>query len=241
MKLTSWNIRGLNGPMKYRMIKNMMQQERPHVFFIQETKCNNNTLGSILSRAWPGSHSVAVDASGASGGLAIAWDPQAISITDAHVVHNIIQATFHLTGTNIHGHLTNVYFSQDSMQKIALLNTMEALSSNRTHPLWIMGGDFNMIRKSEEKRGGWAKLDMESTHFKTYIQNNLLIDLPFSNDMHTWNNKCSGSQQIVSKLDCFLISDNAIHIGGDIQASILPLSNGCDLETPPKDPSNSKC
>ena len=42
--------------------------------------------------------------------------------------------------------------------------------------------------------------------------------------MHTWNNKQSGSQQIASKLDRFLISDNAIHLGGDILASILPLS-----------------
>ena len=206
------------------MIKNMIQKERPQVFFIQETKCNSNTLGSILSKSWPGSHSIAVDASGASGGLAIAWDPQAISITDAHAAHNLIQATFHIIGTNIRGHLTNVYFPQDSMQKIVLLNTMEMLNSNRTHPLWITGGDFNMITKSEERRGGCSKLDLDCIHFKNYIQKNWLIDLPFSNGMHTWNNKRSGSQQIASKLDRFLLSDNALHVGGDIQASILPLS-----------------
>ena len=115
MKLTSWNIRGLNVPTKYRMIKNMIQQEIPQVFFIQETKCNSKTLGPILSRAWPRSHSIAVDASEGLGGLAIAWDPQVISITNAHAAHNLIQATVNLIGTNIHGHLTNVYFPQESM------------------------------------------------------------------------------------------------------------------------------
>ena len=43
--------------------------------FLQETKCNSNTLGSILSIAWPRCQSVAVDAEGALGGLAIVWNP----------------------------------------------------------------------------------------------------------------------------------------------------------------------
>ena len=111
MKLTSWNLRGLNSPGKYRMIKNMIKQEQPHIFFMQETKCNSTTLGDILSKAWPRCHSMVVDASGAYGGLTIAWNPQAISLTDFHASHHIIQATFHIIGTNVHGHLTNVYYT----------------------------------------------------------------------------------------------------------------------------------
>lgn len=78
--------------------------------FLQETKCNSSMLGSILSRSWPGFQSVAVDADGASGRLAIVWNPKLIFLHDFHASHNIIQATFHITGTNIHGNLTNVYF-----------------------------------------------------------------------------------------------------------------------------------
>lgn len=92
------------------MIKNMIKQERPQICFLQETKFNSDTLGSILSRAWVRSKSVAVDAFGASGGLTIAWNLQAIALTDIHASHHIIQASFHILGTNIHGHLTNVYF-----------------------------------------------------------------------------------------------------------------------------------
>lgn len=92
------------------MIKNMIKQEQPQIFFLQEMKCNSSTLGQILSKVWPGSRSVAIDASGASGGLAIAWNEQTITLSDFHASHHIIQATFHIIGTNIHGHLTNVYF-----------------------------------------------------------------------------------------------------------------------------------
>ena len=126
-----------------------------------------------------------VDASGALGGLSITWNLQAISLTDFHASHYLIQATFHIIGTNIHGHLTNVYFPQDSLQNITLLNTLEALNSARTHPLWITGGDFNMISKLEEKKGGRVKLDNERNQFRDYIQKNWLIDLPFNNNIYT--------------------------------------------------------
>ena len=81
-----------------------------------------------------------------------------------------------------------------------------------------------MITRLEEKRGGWIKLDCESTHFKNYIHNNRLIDMEFNNGVYTWNKKHADVHQIASRLDRFLISYNAIHLGGDTLASILPLS-----------------
>lgn len=81
-----------------------------------------------------------------------------------------------------------------------------------------------MITKLEEKRGGRAKLDNESIHFKKFIQDNWLIDMAFNNRIYTWNNKQVGVHQIASRLDHFLLSDNAIHLGQDFSASILPFS-----------------
>lgn len=92
---------------------------------------------------------------------------------------------FHLIGTNIHGHLTNVYFPQESTQKIEQLETFNILNAPRTYPLWITGGHFNMITRLEEKLGGKRKLDKESNNFKDYIQHSGLIDLPFNNGIYT--------------------------------------------------------
>lgn len=114
-----------------------------------------------------------------------AWNTQAIALSYIHASHHIIQATFHIISINIHGHLTNVYFPQEASNKITLLDTIEALNFNRVHPLWIIGGDFNMITKLEEKKGGHTKLEQENGHFKEFIQNNLLIDLQFCNGMNT--------------------------------------------------------
>jgi len=48
------------------------------------------------------------------------------------------------------------------------------------------------------------------------------MDIHTSNEVYTWSNKRSGSQHIALRLDHFLISDNAIHLGGDFHASIVP-------------------
>eukprot|EP00253_Pinus_taeda_P028234 PITA_28234 len=221
MKLVSWNIRGLNSPRKLRMLKHMIKKEKPHMCFLQETKCNNTTLGSILAKAWPGCNSVAVDASRASGGLAIAWNLQVITLSDLHAAHHLIHATFHILGSNIHGNVSNVYFPQDAGSKIGLLDTIAALNNSRRYPLWIVAGDFNMITKTEEKLGGRHKLEQEDCHFKDFIQASSLIDMPFCNGTLTWSNRRAGRHQIASKLDRFLLSDNAVHLGGDISSVIL--------------------
>jgi len=51
MKLISWNMRGLNSPSKHRMLKNMIQLEKPAVVFLQETKSTSTTLENILRKA----------------------------------------------------------------------------------------------------------------------------------------------------------------------------------------------
>lgn len=224
MKLISWNIRGLNSPRKGRLLKNMIIQEKPQILFLQETKCNSRVLERTAAKVWPRRLSAAVDSDGASRGLAILWDNQTIRLNNIHANKNFIQATFHIIGTNIHGLLTNVYFPQEAQYKAEILNTLTAINSDRLHPLWISEGDFNMITRLEERRGGKNKGSQEGIPLKEFIQKNWLIDLPFNNGIFTWSNKRAGLHQIASRLDRFLLSDNTIHIGGDFATSILPYS-----------------
>lgn len=165
-----------------------------------------------------------MEAMGALGGLAIIWNDRVITLTNIHASKHFIQAKFHLPGENVHGHLTNVYFPQEATNTVYKLNTLTQINSERSHPLWITGGDFNVITRLEEKIGGRIKLDCESTHLKNYIHNNRIIHMEFNNGVYTWNNKHVDAHQISSRLDKFLISDNIIHLGGYLLASILPLS-----------------
>eukprot|EP00253_Pinus_taeda_P021378 PITA_21378 len=225
MKLISWNIRGLNSPKKGRLLKNMLMQEKPNILFVQETKCNMTFLAKIVVKVWPGGQISTADARGASGGLAILWDSRIIQLNNIHANKHFIQATFHLLGTNTHGHITNVYFPQDPQLKAEVLDHLTALNSNRQYPLWIAGGDFNMITRTEEKQGGRDIGIRDGQLLKDFVRSNWLIDLPSNNGIFTWTNKREGIHQIASRLDRFLISDNAPYLGGDIISSILPISS----------------
>ena len=101
---------------------------------------------------------------------------------------------------------------------------MSDLNKERPYPLWISGGDFNMIANMEEKKGGRDRTNSDGNLLKNFIINNWLIDIPTSNGIFTWTNKREGIQQIASRLDRFLISDNATYVGGDFSATILPFS-----------------
>lgn len=224
MKLISWNIRGLNSPKTGRILKNMLKQEKPSILVLQEMKCSSTVLERIAAEAWPGGLVIAVDAQGASGGLAILWDARIIHLSNIQANKNFIQATFHLSGTNAHGLLTNVYFPQETAQKSQLLNILSELNRDRPLPLWISGGDFNMIASMDEKRGGRSNSNNDEGLLKNFINSNWLMDVPTSNGIFTWKNKRVGEQQIASRLDRFLISDNATHVGGEFTASIIPFS-----------------
>jgi len=185
MKLISWNIRGLNGPRKGRILKNMLKQEKPSILFLQETKCNSTILERIATKAWLGGLVTVIDAQGASRGLAILWDARIIQLNNIQDNKNFIQATFHLSSTNAHGLLTNVYFPEDTVQKSQLLNTLSELNSDRPFPLWISGGDYNMIASKEEKKGGRSNTNNEDSLLKEFINSNWLMDIPTSNGIFT--------------------------------------------------------
>jgi len=54
--------------------------------------------------------------------------------------------------------------------------------------LWIVGGDFNLIRLLQEKKGGVRRLDQKSIAFDGYMQQLKLMDIPTVNGLFTLNN-----------------------------------------------------
>lgn len=145
-----------------------------------------------------------------------------IQLANIHANKHFIQAIFHIIGTNIYGHIKNVYFPQDTQHKVEILDALKKLNTERKHQLWISGGDYNMIASLEEEKGGCCRINREGSILKDFVRDNWMIDLPTNNGLFTWNNKRAAPLQIASRLDRFLISDNAVHLGGAFTASILP-------------------
>ena len=151
MKIISWNIRGSNGPQKRRLLKRKISSEKPAIILLQETKCSYEEISQYGPWIWRGCSIVAVDAQGASGGLAILWDPGQVSLSNFLTTRRSISADFQVIGAGGKGYLTNVYGPNNMGEKKGFLSSLEWIYQSMQGKPWIVGGDFNMIKSITEK------------------------------------------------------------------------------------------
>jgi len=71
MKIISWNIRGLNGHSKQRLLWEIIIAEQPDTMLLQETKRTMEEIDRVLSCCWKQGKGIHIDAMGSAGGLAI--------------------------------------------------------------------------------------------------------------------------------------------------------------------------
>jgi len=201
--------------------------EKPAIIFLQETKCSSEEIDHYGPQAWRGCSVVAVDAQGASGGLAILWDPRQVKLSNFLATRRSISADFQIIGAGGLGYLTNVYGPNAPGDKPEFLNYLEWIYHTIQTKPWIVGGDFNMIKSLTEKRGGRTSADPIQQVFLDFINRCRLVDVETVNGWFTWNNHRKGGHSIASRLDRFLISETFLTSSGDINTTVLP-SAGSD-------------
>ena len=127
-----------------------------------------------------------------------------------------ISTKFHILGTCIRGFLPNVYGPSKVDQKQAFIESITDLKTLAQNRAWIIGGEFNLIRNLDEKKGGICSLNLASTMFNNTIYDLDLIDVRMTNDIFTWNNKQYGDRGIACRLNRFLLSKPVMMAGGNI-------------------------
>ncbi|RVW45741.1 hypothetical protein CK203_094977 [Vitis vinifera] len=159
MKIISWNVRGLGSSNKRRVIKDFLRLENPDVVMIQETKkekCDKRLVGSvwtIRNKDW-----VILPACGASGGILFIWDSKKLYKEEVVLGSFSISVKFALEGCGPLW-ISAVYGPNSlSLRKDFWVELYDIYGL--TFPLWCVGGDFNVIRRSSEKLGGSSVTDL---------------------------------------------------------------------------------
>ncbi|KAJ9709801.1 hypothetical protein PVL29_001319 [Vitis rotundifolia] len=200
MKIISWNTRGLGSRNKRRVIKDFLRSENPNVVMIQETKkekCDRRFVGSVWTvrdKDW-----ASLPSCGASGGILIIWDSKKLSSEEVVIGSFSISVKFAMGGRGPMWISTVYGPNSPSLRKEFWVELFDIFGLS--YPLWCVGGDFNVIRRSSEKLGG-SSLSPSMKDFDSFIRECELLDPPLRNASFTWSNL--QESPVCKRLDRFL-------------------------------------
>ena len=157
MKIISWNTRGLGSRKKRRVVKDFLRLKNPDVVMFQETKrevCDRRFVGSVWSvrnKEW-----ATFPACGALGWILIIWDSKKLCSEEVVIGYFSVSVKFLLDGCEPLW-LSIVYGPNSPLlRKDFWVELLEIFCLS--YPLWCVGGDFNVLRRSSEKLGGSVSL-----------------------------------------------------------------------------------
>ena len=101
----------------------------------------------------------------------------------------MLSTCFHVLGTIVREVITNVYGPFQLPHKLAFLEELRSLSAGVGREHWIIGGDFNLIRSLEEKKGGIRTLSGVIASFNETIEDLHLVDIHTPNKHYTCQKK----------------------------------------------------
>lgn len=157
-KIVCWNVRGLNAPAKKEAVKLLMQQHKPTVVCLQETKLQDVSKNCIVQILGPNfqNNFFFLPADGTRGGIILAADDNYYRLSQCELKSFSLTTKIVMRETNDAWTITVVYGPQQDAEKIAFLQELQQLVPF-TLPSWLILGDFNLIYKVEDKNND--KLD----------------------------------------------------------------------------------
>ncbi|KAE8684567.1 Protein KINKY POLLEN [Hibiscus syriacus] len=174
--LMSWNIRGLGRRVKARAVRRVVEERKPLVLFIQESKMevvNQSVVrkmgGNLLTAA-------AVSAAeGSAGGLITLWNEKECQVQEEIIHRRFIAVKGTIDEVLGSCWFINVYGPSVDSEKEAFFGELFLFLENLDSPV-CLGGDFNVVMSQEEKIGGSVNL-ASMFAFREFVSKTNLVDL----------------------------------------------------------------
>jgi exonuclease III len=188
MSVLFWNVRGLGSKGRKAQLKKIVQEHQIKCLCISETIKQNFTNrelqalggGSAFTWNW-------IPPTGRSGGLIMGVDEEFAEVIkiegDNHFqAMNMVQRTDGFTWR-----LISVYGPVKDNQKQEFLQKLEVIINDQDIPT-LIGGDFNLIRQSDEKSTGNANTHLMDV-FNAFVADTELREIRRGGGQYTWTNK----------------------------------------------------
>jgi exonuclease III len=152
MKVFSLNMRGWGGSAKRRRLSSFLQQGKFDVCLLQETK-KASIEDFLIHNLW--GHKdvrwVAKDPAGFPGGLLILWNPTCFNLINSLFGDGFLGITVEQEGETLN--FINIYSPCNLAGKKKQWEDLLAFKQQSGGGEWCLGGDFNAILRSSERKG----------------------------------------------------------------------------------------
>ncbi|XP_077252938.1 uncharacterized protein LOC143892304 [Tasmannia lanceolata] len=181
-------------------------------------------LGGNVNWDW-----LSLDAVGAAGGILVMWDQSKWEIQDSWVGQYSVSIVLRKVGDVDVVTFSGIYGPPDRMVKGQLWEELTMIRSKWVNP-WCLGGDFNEIRRVEE-RLGCRRTSQNMIDFSDFIAENELIDIPLKGAQFSWSRNSRKS-----RLDRFLFCPAWISMFPEVCQKVLvhSVSDHCPLLLDPR-------
>ena len=216
-----WNVKGCNDPLKIKELRRCILDNNLYLFSILETKvkaANELSHQRSLLQQWKflcsyGSNNTRC--------IWICWDPSRCSVTLLDSNPQWIHCNVSVSQPSLSFYLTCVYGANEYTERRKLWSFMTLSAMTHRNSPWCIAGDFNAIRKPEDKKGGctdWTHMDEE---FNTCCNRTELEELRSVGFRFTWSN-IQTANRILSKLDRVMVNSKWLEEFTNSEARILP-------------------
>ncbi|XP_024198292.1 uncharacterized protein LOC112201619 [Rosa chinensis] len=219
MKVLAWNCRGINNLAAVQSLKRLIQQHRPSIIFISETKVDDwEYLNSL--RLQLGFLNCEAVFTGRSGGVALLWaDGLDILFRSKSSSHVDVEVRA-FDGSGIAWRLTGLYGQPVTANRHLTWTLLQDLGAESSL-LWVVIGDMNELLHASEKEGGVVRREGQMQPFRDVLNHCDLVDLRFHGAPYTWR-----GPNMRSRLDRAVATSSWSDIFPTARVSHLPPIHG---------------
>lgn len=192
-KIISWNARGLGSSTKRRALKEILSSHHIDIVGIQETKKENFTNITLTALSSSITNWTFKSSNGASGGILLGLNDSKFWILDTWIREFTITLHVKNKTDNFEWLLTVTYGLVQSYLRITFLAELQSIPTLGP-PVWLVFGDFNIIRKRSERQGPSYNFIL-SNRFNTIISNLNLIEAPLTDRKFSWSRSLASTSK----------------------------------------------
>lgn len=185
--ILSWNVRGANTTSRQDSIREAIEASKAKIVVLLETRIRGSKISKACNRFWPEVKWISNHNSHPLGIIIILWDKDiSITILDSseQVIHLMVKSLADKVGFV----LSTIYGDNDDKKRDDLWNSIMSISMDINTP-WLLMGDFNSIRLSEDRVSRASPSLKAMAAFNYTMEVASLFELPRKSLFYTWDNK----------------------------------------------------